>query len=67
MGSIASVGLMLLERFVQAQQQAAEPADATAAFGGLFWFVIALDIICTVVAMYYLWRIWFRTPGTEVP
>jgi hypothetical protein len=65
MGSIASFGLTLLERFSQ-QQQTAEPSDATAAFGGLFWFVIALDVICTIVALYYLWRIWFGTPRPEV-
>jgi hypothetical protein len=63
MGNIASLGLTLLERF--AQQQAAEPADATAAFGSLFWFVIVLDVICTLIALYYLWRIWFREPRSE--
>ena len=40
-------------------QQAAEPADATVTFGALFWLVIALDVINTLIALYFLWRIWF--------
>ncbi|MBV9543321.1 MAG: hypothetical protein JOY61_02970 [Chloroflexi bacterium] len=49
----------------QFAQQAAEPADATAAFGSLFWLVIVLDVICTLIALYYLWRIWFRERRSE--
>jgi hypothetical protein len=45
------------------QQTATEPADATAAFGGLFWLVIALDVLNTLIALYFLWRIWFRAPS----
>jgi hypothetical protein len=43
-------------------QQAAEPADPAAAFGGLFSVVIALDVANTLIALYFLWRIWFRAP-----
>jgi hypothetical protein len=57
MGSNASFGLSVF-----LQQTAAEPAQATAAFGGLFWFVIALDVINTLIALYFLWRIWFARP-----
>ena len=55
MGSYASFGLSLFM-----QQAAGEPADATATFGGLFSFVIVLDIVNTLIALYFLWRIWFR-------
>lgn len=54
MGSFASLGVTLF------MQQAAEPADAIAAFGSTFWLVIALDVINTFIALYFLWRIWFR-------
>jgi hypothetical protein len=57
MGSNASFGLSVF-----LQQTAAEPAEATAAFGGLFWLVIALDVLNTLIALYFLWRIWFRSP-----
>jgi hypothetical protein len=46
-------------------QQAAEPADPTAAFGGLFGLVIALDVANTLIALYFLWRIWFRAPRRQ--
>jgi hypothetical protein len=55
MGSYASFGLSLFM-----QQAAGEPADAAAVFGGLFSFVIVLDIVNTLIALYFLWRIWFR-------
>jgi hypothetical protein len=58
MGTYASFGLSLF-----LQQAAGEPADATATFGGLFSFVILLDVINTVIALYFLWRIWFRDPS----
>ena len=58
MGSYSGLGLSLL-----LQQAAGEPADATATFGGLFSFVILLDVINTVIALYFLWRIWFRDPS----
>jgi hypothetical protein len=44
------------------QQTAAEPADPTAVFGGLFGLVLVLDVINTLIALYFLWRIWFREP-----
>ena len=58
MGSYPSFGLSLFM-----QQAAGEPADATAAFGGLFSLVIALDVLNTLIALYFLWRIWFRDPS----
>jgi hypothetical protein len=58
MGSYASLGLSLLQ-----QQAAGEPADAAAAFGGLFSLVIVLDVLNTLIALYLLWRIWFRDPS----
>ena len=54
MATFASFGVNIL------MQQVSEPSDATAAFGGLFWLVIALDVINTLIALYFLWRIWFR-------
>jgi len=62
MGSNASFGLSLF-----LQQTAREPADAGSAFGGLFWLVIALDVLNTLVALYFLWRIWFRDPAARQP
>ena len=58
MGSYASFGLSLFM-----QQAAGEPADAAAVFGGLFSLVIALDVLNTLIALYFLWRIWFRDPS----
>ena len=56
MGTVASFSLNLF------MQQASEPPDPTAVFGSLFWLVIALDVLNTLVALYFLWRIWFRKP-----
>jgi hypothetical protein len=55
MGSYSGLGLSLL-----LQQAAGEPADAAAAFGGLFSLVLVLDVLNTLIALYLLWRIWFR-------
>jgi hypothetical protein len=60
MGSYASFGLSLFM-----QQAAGEPADAVATFGGLFLFVIVLDVVNTLIALYFLWRIWFRDPSRQ--
>jgi hypothetical protein len=57
MGSLASFSLI---QFMQ--QTAAEPSDPTAVFGGLFGLVLVLDVINTLIALYFLWRIWFRGP-----
>jgi hypothetical protein len=35
-------------------------ADPTQEFGPLWNVVIALDVLNTVIVLYYLWRIWFR-------
>jgi hypothetical protein len=55
MGSNAGFGLSMFM-----QQAASEPSDAVAAFGGLFSLVILLDVVNTLIALYLLWRIWFR-------
>jgi hypothetical protein len=41
-------------------QQVAESSDPATVFGSVFWLVIALDVINTLIALYFLWRIWFR-------
>ncbi len=35
-------------------------ADVTAEFGTLWNFVLTLDVINTIIVLFFLWRIWFR-------
>ena len=72
MGSLSSFSVSLvtfaswsLGLFMQ--QAGAEPADPTSTFGGLFGLVIVLDVINTLIALYFLWRIWFREPRRANP
>ncbi len=45
----------------------AGPADAFADFGPLSWLAIALDVINTLIVIYYVWRIWVRREPSAPP
>jgi hypothetical protein len=39
---------------------------ARAEFGASWNLVLALDVINTLIVLFYLWRIWREKPGTRV-
>lgn len=49
---------------VAALPRGAGPADPGQDFGSLWGFVIGLNVVHTLIVLYYVWRIWFRKTAT---
>lgn len=63
----AFAGNLLVVLPILATTRGAGPADPFADFGELSYVVIALDVINTVVVLFFLWKIWFRERSAGAP
>ena len=59
MGASAG-GLLMFIAILAALPKGAGPADPFQAFGSWFTVAVVLDVINTIVVLFFLYRIWFR-------
>lgn len=59
MGTTAG-SLLIILPVLAVVPRGAGPADPFTDFGSLYYVAIGLDVLNTVVVLYFLWKIWFR-------